>query len=109
MRILPVLAAALLFAGCQTAPVRQTSQTETVSALTTMTTGLTGQALSEEDLKKAAAQIQKDPDAQSAVAAVAASFTQEPGDIKYCPVDGTRYSGNLTKCPKCGATLKPVQ
>ena len=50
-----------------------------------------------------------DPEARSAVTAISRSFVAEPGDVKYCPVDGTRYSGNLTKCPKCGAALKPVE
>ncbi|MBI3314468.1 MAG: hypothetical protein HYZ86_00810 [Candidatus Omnitrophica bacterium] len=50
-----------------------------------------------------------DPEASSAFEAISGAFTQRPGDVKYCPVDGTRVSGHLTKCPRCGAALKPVQ
>ncbi len=50
-----------------------------------------------------------DPEARSALEAISGAFTPRPGDVKYCPVDGTRYSGHLTKCPKCGAVLKSVQ
>ena len=69
------IVAVVLFAGCQTAPVKKASQADIVSA----------------------------------VQSIGTSFTVQPGDVKYCPMDGTRYSGNLTKCPKCGAQLKPVQ
>jgi len=50
-----------------------------------------------------------DPEARSALEAIGGAFSPRPGDVKYCPVDGTRYSGDLKKCPKCGAALKPVQ
>ena len=50
-----------------------------------------------------------DPEARSAVEAISGAFNPRPGDVKYCPVDGTRVSGNLTKCPKCGAVLKKVE
>ncbi len=98
----------VLFVGCQT-PTKNNTSPHDISAITTMTTGLTGQSISEDDMRKVAKQMQTDPEAKSAIAAIGGSFTQQPDDVKYCPVDGTRYSGNLTKCPKCGAVLKPVQ
>ncbi len=50
-----------------------------------------------------------DPEARSALEAISGAFSPRPGDVKYCPVDGTRYSGGLKKCPKCGAILKNVE
>jgi len=102
----PPLAGLVLFAitlsglsGCQTAhPKPKESQAETVSALTTMTQGLTNQPVSQAQLKNLAVQVARDPQAQSAVRSISTALSAEH-TVKYCPEDGERFSADMTWCP----------
>lgn len=103
----------LLFAyGCQTAPKQKIageSTQEVVSALGAVTQGLTNKDISQEDLKRLAVQVQRDPQAKSALEAVNASFNVKDTGVKYCPVDGKRYSSRLEFCPDHKTKLLPVE
>jgi hypothetical protein len=101
----------LSLAGCQTAPKQAPgeSQTEVVSAIGTMTKGLTNQNLTEKDLKNLAVELQKDPQSQSAVRSVNDALNVQQGGVKYCPKDGRRFSSRLKYCPYDGTELKPVE
>lgn len=101
----------VLCAGCATTPPvvkGQKDPQETVSALSTMTQGMTNQDLSREDLKRLAEQVRSNPEAQSAVKAVNSSFEVQDTGVKYCPVDGKRYSSRLEDCPEHNTKLIPV-
>ena len=96
--------------GCQTAPKQKIESTqEVVSALGSVTEGLTNQNLSEEDLKKLAVAAQKDPKTQSALRSVNQALSVEQTGIKYCPVDGQRFSANVIDCPIHKVKLKDLE
>jgi hypothetical protein len=89
----------ICLAGCQTpAQKPKESQAETVSALTSMTQGLTNQSVTEEQLKKLAVQVSKDPQAQSAIRSINTALSAQH-TVKYCPEDGQRFSADMTYCP----------
>ena len=85
--------------GCQTTPQKsKTTQAETVSALTTMTEGLTNKPITDAELKNLAQQVARDPQAQSALHSINTALSAQH-TVKYCPEDGTRYSPDLIYCP----------
>ena len=104
----------MLFAGCQTMPrapvgAKTESPKEIISAVSTVTEGITNKSLTEQDMKNLAVQVQKDPQAQSAVKAVNSSFNVQDHGVKYCPVDGKRFSSVLDICPEHKVKLKQVE
>ena len=86
----------MLCAGCQTAPPKDADATVIVGG-------------SQVDLKKLAVQVQKDPQARSAVTAVNSAFNMRDTAVKYCPVDGKRFSSRLEYCPEHHVKLIPVE
>ena len=105
-----ILILVVAFSGCQTAPTTKSETSkEIISAVGTVTTGLTNKKLSEQDLKALAVEVQKDPQAKSAVEAVNTSFKVQDTSVKYCPVDGERFSSRLELCPRHQVKLKPVE
>ncbi len=102
----------LLLAGCQTVPQKPAggeSSQEVVSALNSMTEGLTNKNISKEDLKRLAEQVKGDPQVKSAVEALNSSFNVKDTGVKYCPTDGKRYSSRLEFCPDHQTKLLPVE
>lgn len=95
-RITVVAALALLLASCQSAPKKDADTTVIVGG-------------SRVDLKALAAQVQKDPNTRSAVEAVNSSFSIQDSGVKYCPIDGKRYSSRLEYCPEHKVKLIPVE
>lgn len=111
MKRLSVVVMCCWMVGCQHAPVKDTStesQSDVIKAVGTMTEGLTNQAISPEDLKRLGAQMQNDPEARSAVEAVNQAMQAQQTGIRYCPVDGKRFSNKVSVCPSCGAQLKDL-
>ncbi len=96
--------------GCQTASVKKApdSPEDIEAALKSVTQGVTNAPVSEEDLKRLARDMQKDPQARSAIKAVQSSFNAHEVGIKYCPKDGSRYSSRVKFCPLCGTELKSI-
>ena len=113
MRCLFLFLGVFVCAGCQTTPkktaVAKESPQEVMSALGTMAQGLTNADINREGLQHLAAQVQKDPQAQSAVKAVNSAFNIQDTGVKYCPVDGKRYSSRLDMCPEHKVKLLPVE
>jgi hypothetical protein len=100
---------ALGFMGCQTTAHKQKdSQPETVSALTTVTQGLTDKPVTQAELKSIAVQVAKDPQAQSALRSINTAFSPEH-TVKYCPEDGERFSADMTWCPDHKVKLEWVE
>jgi hypothetical protein len=87
------------FAGCQT-PGHKTkpTQTETISALTTVAQGLTNKPLTQGQLQNLARQQENNPQARSALRSIATAFSPEH-TVKYCPENGQRFSADMTWCP----------
>ncbi len=97
------------FMGCQTAAHQQKqSQAETVSALTTMTQGLTNKPITEAQLKNLAVQVAKDPQAQSAIRSINTALSPQY-TVKYCPEDGERFSADMIWCPDHKVKLEWVE
>jgi hypothetical protein len=115
-----VIGSFLLVSGCQTAPNkvdtknsapllkdRQTEKDQDVpKALQTVGGALTGKELTPEELQELSRRIEKDPEAQSAVQTVTSALTERPKDIKYCPIDGKRFSARIDICPEHRVILK---
>ena len=99
MKFIIVLILVTCFCGCQTASQKsKPSQAETVSALTTMTQGLTNQPVTQAQLKNLAVQVAKDPQAQSAIRSINTALSPQH-TVKYCPEDGERFSADQIYCP----------
>ena len=95
--------------GCQTpVPKPKPDRAETLAALTTMTRGLTNKNISEDDLKNLAHQVARDPQAQTAIKSINSAFSASH-TVKYCPIDGQRFSGEMTDCPVHHVKLKWVE
>jgi hypothetical protein len=88
------------FCGCQTTVPQKPkpSRAETVSALTTMTQGLTNKPFTEADLKNLSDQVRNDPQAQSAIRSINTALSPQH-TVKYCPEDGERFSADMIWCP----------
>jgi len=85
--------------GCQTAPHKPPpTRAETISALTTMTQGLTNKPVTEGQLKNIAIQVANDPQAQSALRSINTALSPVH-TVKYCPEDGERFSAEMIWCP----------
>jgi len=103
------LAMTLCFTGCQTAQNKpKQNQAEAISAMTTMTQGLTNQPISQAQLKNLAQQVQKDPQAQSAIRSINTALSPEH-TVKYCPEDGERFSADMIWCPDHKVKLEWVE
>lgn len=89
-----------------TAPT-ETRQQE-VQSIQSVVGALSGKPVTEQDLRKLSTDIKKDKDAQAALNAIASPMTQG-AHVKYCPVDGKRFGGNLKTCPDHGGELKDVE
>lgn len=67
---------------------------------------VSGQDVTEQDLKNLAQQVQKDKEAQSAVESISGAFDPSRPKIKYCPVCGKRYRFTFEECPVHHVPLK---
>ena len=89
----------VILAGCQTAGLKpKPSSDETVSALTTMTQGLTNQPVTQAQLKNLGLQVAHAPQAQSAIRSINTALSPVH-TVKYCPEDGERFSADMVWCP----------
>ena len=110
MKLFICLLCISLFSSCQTAPSKKTDATsEAVAALGTVTEGLTNQGISQEELKRLALQVQKDPQTKSAVQSINEALNAHQVGVKYCPVDGQRFDMAVEQCPIHKIKLKVVE
>jgi len=104
-----LLAMTLCFMGCQTAPHKpKGSQADNISAISTVTQGLTNKPVTEAQLKNLAAQVAKDPQAQSALRSINTALSPEHR-VKYCPEDGERFNADMVWCPDHKVKLEWVE
>lgn len=85
------------------------SAAQVKSVVTSVVGAISGQEMSEKDLRELTRQVQRDPEAQSALKVLTNSVSGEGAVIKYCPVDGKRYSAKFQVCPEHGVLLKEVK
>lgn len=62
----------------------------------------------EVDQKRLQEEMQKDPEAQKALQSIAQGMSAEGPAVKYCPVDGKRFSSKFETCPEHGVGLKDI-
>ena len=108
----------LVLAGCATASqkpgtvlgtqARGESRGDAVSAMSHVVGAVSGQEINAKDLRKLNARIAKDPQAKSAVRAITNSLSGDGQVVKYCPIDGERYSAKFEFCPVHKVRLKIV-
>ena len=102
----------VFFSGCsstaKTSPGGQTveSRQEAISAMQKVLTNVSGEEIDERKLRELNSQIQKNPEAKQAVESIANSMSGQGIVIKYCPVDGQRFSAKFTQCPEHKVVLK---
>jgi hypothetical protein len=106
---------ALLFAGCATIsqkPVASTKPVETtaeqIDAAQKIVGAMGNKEVSRQDLKALAVDMQKNEDSRSAVQKII-GVTNEKPVIKYSPVTGKHYSGDLEYDPETGAKLEVIE
>ena len=108
-----VILVVLALAGCAgptRVPPSVARERETVSALGSVAGALTnGQKLNDEELRRVAQDLRRDPQSQQAVTTVTRAVSRLGVTVKYCPVDGQRFSADLKICPVHGVTLKDVE
>jgi hypothetical protein len=104
-----LFAVTLVLSGCQTAVHNtKTARADTISALTTMTRGLTNQPITQEQLKDLSLQVANDPQAQSAIRSINTALSPQH-TVKYCPEDGERFSSDMIYCPDHKVKLEWVE
>jgi len=114
MRLTIYLLSFCFLVGCQTAVSKSAnpkieSNAQVVSALGAVTEGLTNQDVSQKELKNLAIQVQKDPQAKSAVQSINQALNAQQMGVKYCPIDGQRFDASIDICPIHKVKLKYVE
>ena len=106
------------FLGCSTtgqhrhsssASVPDESRKDAVSAIQSVTGAVSGKPLTQEEMKNLANDVRKNKETRSAVEAITDSMNPSENVVKYCPVDGERYSSKFSVCPVHHVPLKEVQ
>ena len=93
----------------QTRSSQDESQKEMKSSLEAIAKSIAGKDLSAEELRKLEKQMRTDKDAQSAVKSITNDLGgTEKKIIKYCPVDGQRFSARVPMCPEHNVALKII-
>ena len=99
----------VILTGCQTAVQKPgPTRAETISALTTMTQGLTNKPITEAQLKNLSLQVAHDPQAQSALRSINTALSPVH-TVKYCPEDGERFSADMIWCPDHKVKLEWIE
>ncbi len=84
------------------------SQHEVVSAMEHVLGAVSGKSVDQKQLENLGQTIQKDPQAKSAVEAITNTMSGQASNVKYCPIDGQRYSPKFVSCPVHHVPLKSL-
>lgn len=84
------------------------SRQDVETAVSAVMGSVSGQDIKSRDLHKLGHRIATDKETQSAVDVLQKSLIGEEVGVKYCPVDGKRYSARLAVCPVHGVPLKSL-
>lgn len=82
------------------------SRAQVVSAMEHVLGAVSGKTIDEKDLRKLNNDIAKDPEAKSAVQTISNAVSGQGPGVRYCPVDGERYSPKFAECPVHHVPLK---
>ena len=82
---------------------------ETAETLQRIANEFQNQEISNEDLKRFEQEISRNPEAADSVEKIKDSLTNQKTTVKYCPVDGKRFSAKFTECPDHRVPLKTVE
>ena len=104
-------------AGCRTvSPSKNTASSQNgesaqdaQTAVQSVVGAMSGQDIDEQRLKDFAREIHEDQDTQTAVQAVTDAMSGQKAVVKYCPVDGKRFSEHFISCPEHHQLLKIVE
>ena len=109
MKWVLIMALVVCLCGCQTTARKpEPSRAETISALTTMTQGLTNQPIGQAQLKNLTIQVASDPQAQSALRSINTALSVQH-TVKYCPENGERFSADMIWCPDHKVKLESME
>ncbi len=85
------------------------SDKEAAGALTSVAGYYAGRKLSESEIQELSIQVQKDKEAQKAIEQLSEALTGEDRPpLRYCPVDGRRFSHRVEVCPEHKVRLKEL-
>lgn len=111
------LSLALMLTSCKTLDTKgktavddqdAESTEEIESALGSVVSAISGKDIKKDELRDLGRSIQKDEEARSAAETLTDSLTSR-GIVKYCPIDGERYSSKLSVCPIHNVPLKVLE
>ena len=107
-KFLIFLVLSIFGAGCHTgkAAERKRLKQENVKTMISVAGGLSGRPVSAEELENLNKQISYNQEVQKAVESLGNTLENKPLVIKYCPVDGKRFSSQLEICPEHRVPLK---
>ena len=108
----------VVFVGCATTSsdkakvvrpqaVGESSQ-EIMSAVEQVLGSVSGKPIDQKGLKDLGKELRTNPEAQSAVAVIKDSVSGQGKVVKYCPIDGERYSPKFDSCPVHHVLLKSL-
>lgn len=106
----------VFFTGCATSTpdkdkivrpqaVGESSQ-DVMSAVEQVLGSVSGKSIGQKGLKELGKELRENPEAQSAVAVIKDSVSGQGQAVKYCPIDGQRYSPKFDSCPMHHVLLK---
>lgn len=101
------MALVLVLGGCQSVKPK-TKENLNLSALTTVTTGLTHQSTTQDQVKKLAAQLKDNPRLTSTLREIKDALSARH-TVKYCPENGERFSADMVYCPDGKVKLEWVE
>ena len=114
-RIIGDMLLLILITGCATSrpstpsAMRGETPREAAAALGSVVGAISGKDVDEQDLRDLSRQIQQDPQAQQAIESVANAVSGTDLKLKYCPVDGQRFSAKFMVCPQHNVALQELQ
>ena len=82
---------------------------EVKSSLKSVAGSLAGHELKEQEFNDISRKIQNDKETQTAIQSVTDALSGQTKVVKYCPIDGKRFSEKFEKCPEHGVTLKEIR
>jgi len=110
-KLFSLIVSVAMLSGCATrGPVTSSTETprEQVEALQDVVEAVSGEEITEQDLRNLVHQARNDEETRSAVEAVSGAMAGEV-IVKYCPIDGKRYSAKMLDCPDHKVPLEIVE
>ncbi|MBF0618616.1 MAG: hypothetical protein HQL19_00430 [Candidatus Omnitrophica bacterium] len=103
----------ILMAGCATTPKPLSGRspetvTEQLTAAQKVMGAMAGREVSDKEMKRVVTDVQQGGEARTAVRAIVGANAPVRPVVKYSPVTGKHYSGELDVDPETGAKLLPL-